>query len=247
METWQRPCTCGHEVYGFTVCSTCTGAAVRVPDAGTGNSLCRWCRQECPRDCTACGNGIHLRGECHLWNHGANRIYAASPSWDRHLCPDCVWQWVRTLAASRPSNPTPLVASDVMAYLEDSAAHPCPGAGGQGNAQRRSVPSERRAYRWVMRRVRNGAWHAVASLGESFHAVLSTGDMRPDPVPCRAAIVEAVRRLIANAQLQRRGHGATMQVRKGLPCRHVRTARRRRRPSADSLDEQRPAARRRLT
>ncbi len=166
MRLWQYECSCvgvdaGQQVH---LCNVC-GGAIRGPQRVVEDrGKCRWCAAATETECTGCGRGIHYHGTCRLWNRGANRVYSGGPDCDRPLCPDCFWQWVVALGATRSVGPLPQIAVDVERQLNHVAAHMSRGAGinsAQPASTRRPI---RQVRRWLVRHLRGGAWAAFEVL-----------------------------------------------------------------------------------
>ena len=217
------------------LCGMCGGASPAAPCPAGEAGRCRWCRGPSALTCTNCSRGIHVRSECRLWNRGASQRFVADEEMIKVLCPDCGWEWAKTLAASHNPSPARVISEDVRLCLDRLADNVVPGAGHL--VQREAAPERngRRLRRLVLRQVRRSGWVSVPLLVQA-----SGQHGRPVSAQQVHSVVQTLR---GEGRLIQRGRGDALEVRLGAPRTHVRRRRRRRQMAYEA---QPPARRRRL-
>ena len=141
LQTMVTPCECSvptliESLGSLKRCVRCYGhIMVGSPD---NPAMCGLCGFEANMVCVACSRGMHL--EKTLMCQGANRAYL-SVELDGHVvCPDCIWEWTKSLAVrdDAPTNSQQAVSRSIMntaarlfdvrqpslgRYIEDYVSH----------------------------------------------------------------------------------------------------------------------------
>ena len=184
---WQRICNCvGARSPGL--CSTCGGAWGGNMVNAEAQGLCRWCRGHCGVACASCGQGVHFRGQCNMWNMGACWSFSPHAAEDNVFCPDCAWKFIRATAPTNV-NTVDASASNVAleAHLAEVAAQCKKGAGHEAPAVR--VPwSVRAARRWVLRYLKRRNWTRMRHVLDAAGVHANIHDLSFAPVACRRAL-----------------------------------------------------------
>ena len=243
-QAWQDQCNCGAVVNNnyITRCSLC-GGGQRCQLDGNAMTTCRWCGGDAEARCTNCRRAVHYLGQCSRWNRGASLMYALEPHQEHLLCPDCLWAWAQVLsAAARVPNNAPL-AQELQEHLTGLAGA-CQAGAGSATAQPANSPlSLRRVRRWLLRRLRHGAWVRVASLLAEAQSVLC-------PDASSEVAEDKLRRVIAalvrEGRINRDGAGGNSAIARGGGQPRVSHRRlRRRRPNPAAGRDESSASRRR--
>ena len=236
----RRLCLCADVVPPdrVAVCEVCDGVRLAPPTGLEGT--CRWCGLIAAAVCETCRRGIHFLGQCHTG--GASHWFSAGGEEWVLQCPDCAWEWVRTLHHG-PRRASRTVAVAAVDQCMRELARQCQRGAGSDRLPRGA--RVQRLRRWVLERLVTLRWASCQRLLASARA---GGGPLENTSGAPTIFMAVVARLCDDGRVWRRGagHDASVRLRASGEVAPPHWARHRRRSRvAEAVSREPPRTRRR--
>ena len=139
--------------------------------------------------CASCGQGVHFRGQCDMWNMGACWSFSPHAAEDNLFCPDCAWAFIRvSVSTHRQMVDAPALGDGALEAHMAVVASLCKEGAGHAAA---TVPvpwSVRAARRWLLRYLKHKNWTRRRRVVAAACAHATSHDLSFAPVACRRAL-----------------------------------------------------------